>query len=152
MLAWLTFLSATLAAGLQGRRAAQGWLYDELNRREARRADRAGWSRYGVDTWTVRLVAPDDEAVLDVIQRPATVTVTVCDGGQPSSVQADRLRRYLEEHEYLSRNPTPAELEALEQAAQDGGRLAITHARRSRLLPAGRGRLPGDQGNMKGTS
>jgi len=69
--------------------------------------------------------------------------VTVCDGsGQPSSVQADRFRRYLEEHEYLSRNPTPAELEALEQAAQAGGRLAITRARRSRLLPTGRGRLP----------
>jgi len=32
------------------------------------------------------------------------------------------LRRYLEDHEHLSRNPTPAELETLETAAQDGGK------------------------------
>lgn len=133
MLQWLTFISATLAAGFQGRRAVQGWLYDQRERMEARRADRAGWSRAGVNTWTVRLAEPDSG--LDAAQRTGTVTLTVHDQrGRPSPDQADRLRRYLEDHEHLSRNPTTGELETLETAAQEGGKLALRRARRSRLV------------------
>jgi hypothetical protein len=33
MLEWLTFISATLAAAFGGRRAVQGWLYDQVDRR-----------------------------------------------------------------------------------------------------------------------
>jgi len=46
-----------------------------------------------------------------------------------------RLRRYLEDHQYLSRNPTAAELEALEQARDEGSRLALWRGRRARLVP-----------------
>src|SRR6266498_3070746 len=92
MLAWLTFISATLAATFQGRRAVQGWLYDQLDRREARRADLAGWSRGGVDTWSVRIAEPGSPAKTDAPEHAAAVTVTVCDKhGQPSPLQADRL-------------------------------------------------------------
>ena len=63
------------------------------------------------------------------------MTVTVCGkDGEPDPGQAERLRRYLAENDCLSRNPTPAELEALEQAAKDDGGLAIRRARRSRLV------------------
>jgi hypothetical protein len=139
--AWLTFASATLAAVFQGRRAVQGWLYDQRDRRGARRADLAGWSRHGVDTWTVQLAAAAAEAGLDAPQCPAAITVIVCDQhGHPSPVQADRLRRYLENHEHISRNPGPAELAALDQAAKGGSRLALTRARRRRLVPVRRSR------------
>jgi len=114
----------------------QGWLYAQQDRREARRADLAGWSRGGVDTWTVRLAADPAAGVLDAPERLAAVTVTVCDQhGQPSPLQADRLRRYLENHEHISRNPSPGELDTLVRAAEDGGRLALTSARRRRLVP-----------------
>jgi hypothetical protein len=133
LLQWLTFASATLAAAFSGRRAVQGWLYDQRDRMEARRVERAGWSRGGVNTWTIRAVEPDG-AVLDPAQQAATVTLLVSDPrGLPSAAQAAGLRRYLEEHEHLSRNPTPAELDTLDEAAADGGRLAITRARRGRL-------------------
>jgi hypothetical protein len=136
MLEWLIFVSATLGTVFQGRRAVQGWLYDRADRREARRVDRAGWSAGGVDTWTAQLGPCDPDAP----QRSATVAVTVCGkDGTPSPDQADRLRRYLEEHDRLSRNPTPGELETLTAAARDGGRLDITRARRRRLVP----RAPG---------
>jgi hypothetical protein len=83
-----------------------------MDRREARRADLAGWSAGGVDTWTVHLAGPDSDP-------GATVTLVTS-----SPDQAARLRRYLEEHEYLSRNPTPAELAALDAAARAGGQVA----------------------------
>ncbi len=135
MLAWLTFISATLAATFQGRRAVQGWLYDQLDRREARRADLAGWSRGGVDTWSVRIAEPGCPAKTDAPEHAAAVTVTVCDKhGQPSPLQADRLRRYLAEHGHISRAPGPAELDTLDQAAADGGRLALTQLREFGLL------------------
>lgn len=87
-----------------------------------------------MDTWAVQLAEPDGEP--DPAQRPATVTVSVCDKhGRPSPDQADRLRRYLEDHQYLSRNPTAAELEALEQARDEGSRLALWRGRRARLVP-----------------
>lgn len=121
LLQWLTFASATLAA------RSQGWLYDQRDRREARRAELAGWSQTGVDTWVATLAA-----LAGPPQRTATVTVTVCGrDGEPDHDQAARLRRYLEDHAYLSRNPTPAELE---EAAKDGRRLAIRRARRDRLV------------------
>jgi hypothetical protein len=113
MLLWLTFISATLAATFGGRRAVQGWLYDRADRREARRADLAGWSRGGVDTWTVRLAGPGSDPA-------ATVAVVT-----RSPEQAGRLRRYLEEHEHLSRNPAPAELEVLDAASRNGGEIAL---------------------------
>ena len=128
LLQWLTFASATIAAGLQGRKQFQGWLYGQAARREARRAELGGWSRGGVDTWSVRLAEPDRAQPL------TTVTIAVCDhDGRPSADQAVTLRRYLEDHEYLSRNPGPAELETLERAAKDGGALAIRRAWRSRM-------------------
>jgi hypothetical protein len=127
VLEWLTFVSATIAAVFQGRRAVQGWLYDQQDRRELRRVQRAGWSRGGVDTWTVRPADPDPS------DRPATVTIEVCDrNGNPSPVQADRLRRYLQDHNHLSRNPTPAELETLEAAGRETGELAMRRPRRWR--------------------
>jgi hypothetical protein len=73
----------------------------------------AGWSSSGVDTWTVHLAGPDSDP-------DATVTLVTS-----SPDQAARLRRYLEEHEYLSRNPSPAELEALNAASRSGGELAL---------------------------
>jgi len=112
MLPWLTFISATLAAAFGGRRAVQGWLYDRTDRREARRADLAGWSRGGVDTWRVHLGGPDSD--------PGATVTLVTSGPE----QAARLRRYLEEHDCLSRNPTSAELEVLDAVSQDGGELA----------------------------
>jgi hypothetical protein len=125
MLEWFTFASATIAAVLQGRKQFQGWLYDQADRGEARRAELGGWSRGGVDTWSVRLAEPDPAQPL------ATVTIAVCDhDGRPSATAADRLRRYLEDHEYLSRNPGPAEMETLDRAAKDGGGLAPRVARR----------------------
>jgi hypothetical protein len=133
LLQWLTFISATIAAGLQGRRAVQGWLYDQRDRRETRRVDRAGWSSTGVDTWIVRLAETDGDP--DTSQRATTVTLTICDRRGPSADQADRLRRYLEDHECLSRNPTPSELETLDQARDEAGKLAIRRARRSRSVP-----------------
>jgi hypothetical protein len=133
MLQWLTFISATLAAGFQGRRAVQAWLYDQRERRAGRRAELAGWSQTGVDTWIVQLAAA--AAPADPAQRSATGTVTDCGrDSEPDQNQADRLRRYLEDHQYLSRNPTPAELETLKRAAQDSGRLTVTRARRRRLV------------------
>jgi acylphosphatase len=120
MLEWLIFVSATLGTAFGGRRAVQGWLYDRAARREARRADLAGWSAGGVDTWTVHLAGPDTD--------PAAVVTLVTS----SPEQAARLRRYLEEHEYLSRNPTPAELEALDAAAR-GDTAPVP--RRRRLWP-----------------
>src|ERR1019366_4071997 len=40
-------------------------------------------------------------------QRLMTVAMSVCDhGGRPPPDQADRLRRYLDDHDSLSRNPT----------------------------------------------
>jgi hypothetical protein len=126
MLEWLTFISATLAAAFQGRRAVQGWLYDRLGRRAARRAELAGWSRGGVDTWTVHLAGPDSDP-------GATVTLVTS-----SPEQAARLRRYLEKHQYLSRNPSPAELETLDAASRDGDGLALRlrRARWPRLFRA----------------
>ncbi len=121
MLEWLIFLSATLGTALQGRRAVQDWLYDRTARREARRADLSGWSRGGVDTWTVHLAGPDSAP-------DATVTLVTS-----SPDQAARLRRYLEEHEYLSRDPTPAELKALDAASRNSGELAL-RPRRAWLL------------------
>jgi hypothetical protein len=91
-----------------------------MDRREARRAELAGWSRGGVDTWTVHLAGPDSAP-------DATVTLVT-----PSPDQADRLRRYLEDHEYLSRNPTAAELEALDAAARGDTAPVL---RRRRLWP-----------------
>jgi hypothetical protein len=133
MLAWLTFISATLAAGFQGRRAVQGWLYDQRDRKEARHAARAGWSAHGVNTWTVQLAEPEGQP--DPFERSSTVTLTVCgQRGEPSPDQADRLRRYLETHTELSRNPPPDELASLAEAARVGGRLAIRRARRSRAV------------------
>lgn len=74
-----------------------------------------GWSQTGVDTWIVR--AEEPAAMPDQGERTATVTLTVCNrNGQPSPDQADRLRRYLDEHDCLSRNPTVDELSALEHA------------------------------------
>jgi hypothetical protein len=132
LLEWLTFVSATLAAVFQGRRAVQGWLYDQWDRRDARRAELAGWSRGGVDTWIVRLADLADQS--DPSVRTAVVAVTICDrDGRPSPDQADRLRCYLKDHQYLSRNPTSEELEAVEQASKESGRLAITRPRRNRL-------------------
>jgi hypothetical protein len=132
MLAWLTFISATLAAAFGGRRAAQGWLYDRMDRRAARRSELAGWSRRGADTWTVHLAGPGSDP-------DASVTVVT-----PSPEQAARLRRYLEDHEYLSRNPTPAELQALDAAAS--GEAPLVRRRRiwrPRLRPSPRsGRAP----------
>lgn len=133
LLQWLTFISATVAAVFAGRRAVQGWLYDQRDRREARRVDRVGWSAGGVDTWTVRLAEPD--AGPGIGERPVTVTLTVFDRRGPSADQADRLRRYLEDHEHLSRNPTPAELETLDKARDEAGRLAIRRGRGSRPIP-----------------
>jgi hypothetical protein len=128
LLQWLTFASATIAAGLQGRKQFQGWLYGHADRREARRAELGGWSRGGVDTWSVRLAEPDPAQPL------TTVTIAVCDhDGRPSADQAVTLRRYLEDHEYLSRNPGPAELETLERAAKDGSGPALRGARRRRI-------------------
>lgn len=103
-----------------------------MDRRAARRAELAGWSRGGVDTWTVHLAEPGSTP-------DATVTLMVCTrDGQPSPDQADRLRRYLQEHEYLSRNPTPAELEALDAADRSDGELALRPRRawRPRLFRA----------------
>ena len=93
MLPWLTFISATLAAALAGRRAVQGWLYDPA----------------------------------------ATVTLVTS-----SPDQAARLRRYLEDHECLSRNPSPAELEALDAASRNGGEFVSVPRRawRPRLFRA----------------
>jgi hypothetical protein len=123
VLEWLTFVSATIAAGFQGRRAVQGWLYDQRDRWELRRIQHAGWSRGGVDTWTVWLADPDRS------DRPSTMTIAVCDrNGNPSPDQADGLCRYLEDHGHLSRNPTPGELETLEEAAREAGGLAMRRA------------------------
>jgi hypothetical protein len=63
----------------------------------------------------------------------ASVTVVT-----PSPEQAARLRRYLEDHEYLSRNPTPAELETLDAAARGDAAPAIRLRRawRPRLFRA----------------
>jgi hypothetical protein len=131
MLEWLIFVSATLGTAFGGRRAVQGWVYDRMDRREARRAELAGWSRGGVDTWTVHLAGPDSAP-------DATVTLVT-----PSPDQADRLRRYLEEHEYLSRSPTPAELAALDAAARAGGQVALRpRAWRPRLFGARRRPVP----------
>lgn len=118
MLEWLTFISATAAAVFQGRRAVQGWLYDRAARREARRSDLSGWSSTGVDAWMVHLAGPDSDP-------DATVTLVT-----RSPDQAGRLRRYLEEHESLSRNPSPAELEALDAASRNGGEV-VPMARRA---------------------
>jgi hypothetical protein len=120
MLEWLIFVSATLGTAFGGRRAVQGWLYDRMDRRAARRSELAGWSRGGVDTWTVRLAGPGSDpgalvTLVRVIARP----------GRP-------LRRYLEDHEYLSRNPTPAELEAPDAAARGDTAPVL---RRRRLWP-----------------
>jgi hypothetical protein len=132
LLQWLTFISATIAAVFAGRKAVQGWLYARLDRIEARRAERGTWSRYGVDTWAVRLAEPGDEAVLDAAGQSAVLSITLVDHrGQPAAQQADRLRRYLEDHQHISRNMTPAELDTLEQVAL--GRLAVPRPRRLRL-------------------
>jgi hypothetical protein len=118
LLQWLTFVSATLAAGFGARRAVQGWLYERRGRLDARRIRMLGWSQTGVDTWIVQ--AEEAASLPDPTERTATVTVTVCDrNGQPSPDQADRLRRYLNEHDCLSRNPTADELHALEQVRHD---------------------------------
>lgn len=102
-LQWLTFVSATLAAGFQGRRAVRGWLYDRRDRLEARRVRMAGWSQTGVNTWFVQL--DESAANPDPSLRTATVTVSVRGkDGQPSPDQADRLRRYLEDNDCLSRS------------------------------------------------
>jgi hypothetical protein len=68
--------------GLRGLRSSirwvawvQGWLYDRLDRREARRVRIAGWSQTGVDTWFVQL--DESAAKPDPSQRTATVTLTV---------------------------------------------------------------------------
>ncbi len=92
LLGWLTFASATIAAVLQGRKAAQGWIYDRQ--------------------------------------------------GLPSADQADRLRRYLEEYDFLSRNPTPDELDVLEKATTESRTAAFRRAHRIRGLNWG-GRPPG---------
>jgi len=122
MLPWLTFISATLAAVFGGRRAVQGWLYDRMDRREAKRAELAGWSRGGIDTWTVHLAGPGSDP-------NATVTLVTS-----SPDQAARLRRYLEGHEFLSRNPTSAELEVLDAASRNGGEFVLGRAWRPRLF------------------
>jgi hypothetical protein len=130
MLEWLIFASATLGTALQGRKQFQGWLYDQADRREVRRAELGGWSRGGVDTWSVRLAEPDPAQPL------ATVTIAVCDhDGRPSATAADRLRRYLEDHEYLSRNPTAAEMASIEQAGRRDGRLGVRRSWRRRPRP-----------------
>lgn len=78
VLGWLTFASATIGAVLQGRRAFQGWLYDQRDRWKLRRIEQARWSRGGMDTWTVQLADPD------LSDRPTTVTIAVCDrNGKP---------------------------------------------------------------------
>ena len=107
-----------------GDAAVQGWLYDRAARREARRADLAGWSRGGVDTWRVHLAGPDSDP-------GATVTLVTS-----APEQAARLRRYVEEHDYVSRNPTSAELQALDAVSRNGGELAPVprRARRPRLF------------------
>src|SRR5260370_4363687 len=71
LLQWLTFVSATLAAAFQGRRAVQGWLYTRMDRRAARRSELAGWSRGGVGTWSVRPADPPGA-------QPGTLTLTRC--------------------------------------------------------------------------
>jgi hypothetical protein len=52
------------------------------------------------------------------------------------------MRRYLAEHDYLSRNPTPGELEILETATNESRALAFKRARRLHAM-AWRGRRPG---------
>ena len=54
MLASADFHQRDTCGRIPGTRAAQGWLYDQRDRLEARRADLAGWSRDGVNTWAVR--------------------------------------------------------------------------------------------------
>jgi hypothetical protein len=82
--------------------------------------------------WTVHLAAADSAADA----RSATVTLTVCTrDGEPSPDQADRLRRYLEEHRCLSRNPSPAELETLDAAGRNGGEVAPRPRRAWRQCP-----------------
>lgn len=140
LLGWLTFASATIAAVLQGRRAVQGWVYDRLDRMEVKRVTRAGWSAAGVNTWRVEVA---DEPQTDSDGRPVTVTIAVLSNkGEPSPDQADRMRRYLEEHDSLSRNPTPSELEILEKATDESRAMAFKRARRIRALNWG-GRPPG---------
>jgi hypothetical protein len=122
LLQWLTFVSATLAAGFQARRSVQGWLYARRARVDAARIRMLGWSQTGVDTWIVQ--AEEPAALASPAERTATVTLRVCDrNGRPSADQADRLRRYLNEHDYLSRNPTPDELHALERFRQEAREL-----------------------------
>src|SRR5258708_13508797 len=104
LLGWLTFASATIAAVLQGRKAAQGWIYDRRDRMELKRVTRAGWSSTGVNTWQVGLA---NKAETDSDGRPVTVTVLVLNKGLPSADQAARLRRDLGQYDLLSRNPTP---------------------------------------------
>ena len=69
LLEWLIFVSATLGTAFGGRRAVQGWLYDRMDRRAARRSELAGWSRGGVDTRTVRLAGPgsDPDALVTLV-------------------------------------------------------------------------------------
>lgn len=129
MLQWATFIVVTITGALQGRRQVQGWLADQRERMEGRRARRAGWSVSGVNTWNVQLTEPEGKP--DPFERSSTVTLTICGRhGEPSPDQADNLRRYLAEHGELSRNPTPDELAALEEAMQAGSRLALSRARR----------------------
>jgi hypothetical protein len=75
-----------------------------------------------------------------------TVTIAVLDRkGEPCPDQADRLRRYLEDNDVLSRNPTPAEFEMLDEATSENRALAFKRARLARALNWG-GRPPGGAG------
>lgn len=112
-----------------GRKAVQGWIYDRL---ELERVQRSDWSQTGVDTWRVGLA---EEPAEDQDGRPVTVTIAVLDRkGEPCPDQADRLRRYLGDHDFLSRNPKLAELEMLDEATSENRALAFKRTRRAHAL------------------
>jgi hypothetical protein len=139
--AGLAALIATVAAVYGVIRYGPAWLRDSRERQQAqaaaareqealareqaeqirldRRRSLQGWSRGGVNTYTVALVTSADEMTRArdelVAGDPSDYAILRVDEGAASSPnRAHRLRQLVEDHGILSRAPTAGEREALE--------------------------------------
>jgi hypothetical protein len=116
------WLNGKAAEAEEARARAESLRAEAEERRLERRRTLLGWSRSGVETYTVALVTDPDEMARAKAELtgggPTGYVVLRVDEGEGAENRGQSLRMMIQEQRYLCRPPTLAEREAVEKGIE----------------------------------